>query len=146
MFTHLLPKDSIPFSVDYSQYAKRHYLKRFQKDNLGKQWTVTEEGIVEDLSRITYPDQDLQQTQQIDELWQKDDCWILKYDFKIAGKKESTKDSGNRLVAFLDCSKKTIEILLIYGKGDLPKNMKETQFIRSTISSNFKEIAQIFDL
>jgi hypothetical protein len=139
MFTHLLHKDAIPFSVGYSQYAKRHYLKRFQKDCPGRQWTITEEGIFEDLSRITYPDQDLQQTQQIDELWHKDEYWVLKYDFKIAGKKESAKDSGNRLVAFLDSSKKTIEILLVYGKGDLPKNMKESQFVTCALSDNFSE-------
>lgn len=140
MFTHLLPKDDFPFGLDYSDYAKRHFLKRFQKDNPGRQWMVTEEGIQEDLSRITYSDQDLQQTQQVDELWHKDELWIFKYDFRIAGKKESTKGSGNRCVVFLDNSKKIIEILIIYGKDDLPKNMQETQFINKILSDNFSEL------
>lgn len=139
MFTHLLPKDDTPFGVDYSQYAERHFLKRLQKDNPGKQWLITDESIQEDLSRIAYEDQDLQQTQQIDELWHKDYYWIFKYDFRIAGKKESTKNSGNRLVAFLDSTKKTVEILIIFGKDDLPKNMGEQQFIKSALSEQFPE-------
>lgn len=142
MFTHQLPKDDIPFGVNYSQFAKRHFLKRFEKDNPGKQWAITNEGIQEDLSRISYKDQDLQHTQQVDELWQKDECWILKYDFRIAGKKESTKDSGNRCVAFLDNSKKILEILIIYGKNDLPKNMSETQFITKTLTENYPELLE----
>lgn len=139
MFTHLLPKDDIPFGVDYANFAKSHYLKRFEKDNPGKQWTITEEAIQEDLSRIAYADQDLQQTQQIDELWHKDDYWIFKYDFRIAGKKESTRQSGNRCVGFLVNSKKTIEILLIFNHSYLPKNTKETQFIESILKANYIE-------
>ena len=139
MFTHLLPKDDTPFGVDYSGYAKRHYLKQFQKDNPGKQWLVTEDGIHEDLSRITYADHDLQQTQKVDELWHKDNFWIFKYDFRIAGKKESTKDAGNRCIIFLDNSKKTIEILFIYHHSYLPKNTKETQLIEVLLKDNFNE-------
>lgn len=137
MFTHLLPKDDVPFSVNYSQFAKHNFLKQFRKDNPGRQWMITEEAIMEDLSRITYADQDLQQSQQVDELWHKNDCWILKYDFRIAGKKESTKGSGNRCVLFLDGSKKTIEVLVIYGKNDLPKNKQETQYIKDIIQKHF---------
>lgn len=139
MFTHLLPKDDTPFGVGYADYAKRHYLKQVQKDNPGKQWTVTEDAIHEDLSRITYTDQDLQQTQQVDELWQKDDFWVLKYDFRIAGKRESTKDSGNRCIAFLDNSKKAIEILMIFHHKYLPKNTGEAQFIQKTLEDNFND-------
>lgn len=139
MFTHLLLKDNIPFGVDCSHYAQRHFLKRFQKDNPGRQWAITYDSIQEDLSRISYVDYDLQQTQLVDELWHKDDFWIFKYDFKIAGKKESTKNSGNRCIVFLDSSKKLIEILIIYSKGDLPKNMGEQQFIESTLKDNFTD-------
>src|SRR5690606_23583319 len=82
MFTHPLPKDDIPFGCAYSDFAKRNFLKRFAKDNPGRQWLVTEDGIREDLTRISYTDQDLQLTQQVDELWHKDDKWIFKYDFR----------------------------------------------------------------
>lgn len=139
MFTHLLPKDDIPFGVDYSHYSKRHYLKRFQKDYPGKQWFITNESIQEDLSRITYADQDLQQTQQVDELWHKNEFWIFKYDFRVAGKKQAAKDSGNRCVALLDNSKKTVVILLIFGKDDLPKNKAEQQFIEDILKAEFPD-------
>ncbi len=140
MFTHPLPKDDIPFGCAYSDFAKRNFLKRFAKDNPGRQWLVTEDGIREDLTRISYTDQDLQLTQQVDELWHKDDKWIFKYDFRIAGRKESTKNSGNRCIVFLDNSKKTLLILFIYGKNDLPKNMQETQFVTQVIQKNFPEL------
>lgn len=139
MFTHLLPKDDTPFGATYSNYAKRHYLKRLQKDNPGKQWLVTEEAIFEDLSRITYSDQDLQQTQQVDELWYRDEHWIFKYDFRIAGKKESTKDAGNRCIVFLDNSSKKLEILMIFHHKYLPKNTKESVYIERELLDNFSE-------
>lgn len=139
MFTHLLHKDDTPFSVSYTAYSNRHHLKQLQKDNPGKQWDITQDGIFEDLSRISYTDQDLQQTQQVDELWHKGDCWIFKYDFRIAGKKESTKDAGNRCILFMDNAKKTIEILMIFHHKYLPKNTTETQYIEAIIRSNYPE-------
>ncbi|MDK2899349.1 MAG: hypothetical protein PWQ10_536 [Patescibacteria group bacterium] len=137
MFTHLLLKDDIPFGVDYSAYAKRHYLKQLQKDNPGKQWSITEDGIFEDLSRITYTDQDLQQTQQVDELWHKNEYWIFKYDFRIAGTIESTKGSGNRCVVFINTTRKSMEILMIFHHKYLPKNTKESHYIKQILTKNF---------
>lgn len=74
---------------------------------------------------------------QVDELWHGKDCWIFKYDFRVAGTKTSTKASGNRVVAFLDSSNNFIEILIIYDKGCLPKNKTETTFIEGIIIVNY---------
>ena len=71
MFTHQLAKDNALFTVAFSDYAKLHYLKRFEKDYKGRQWEVTVESIVQDMSRMKTSDSDLQKTQQTDELWQK---------------------------------------------------------------------------
>jgi hypothetical protein len=139
MFTNLLPKDDIPFSVGYSHYASRHFLKQFQKDNPGKQWAYTDESVQKDLSSISYEAQDIQQTQQVNELWHKDEYWIFKYEFRVAGKKESAKDAGNRCVIFLDNGKKTAEILMIFHHKYLPKNTHEQQFIESTIMAEFPD-------
>lgn len=139
MFTHLLAKDDIPFGVEYTDYAKKHYLKRFIKSCPGTQWEYTEEAIFRDLSSISYSAQDLQQSQQVDELWHKDSFWIFKYDFKIAGKHESTKGSGNRCIVFLDNDKKLLEILMIYNKNDLPKSPDETHYIKSIIATEFPD-------
>ena len=63
MFTHRLLNDNILFTVEFCDYAKRHYLKRFEKEYKGKQWIVTVESIFQDLARIKTSDSDLQKTQ-----------------------------------------------------------------------------------
>ena len=139
MFTHLLFNDDNLFVVKFSNYANRHYLKRFEKDYKGRQWDITAESIFQDMARIKTSDSDLQRTQQVDELWHKDSYWIFKYDFRVALTKESTKSSGNRCVTFLDNASNTIEILVIFGKGDLPKNIGEQAFIEQTLNENFQD-------
>jgi len=139
MFTHLLFNDNNLFTVKFSDYAKNHYLKRFEKDYSGKQWDVTVESIFQDLARIKTSASDLQRTQQVDELWHKDSYWIFKYDFRVAQTRESTKSSGNRCIVFLDNVMNRIEILIIFGKGDLPKNTGEQAFIEQTLTKEFQD-------
>ena len=139
MFTRRLATDNILFAVKFSDYAKRHYLKRFEKDYVGRRWEITVESIFQDMSRIKNSDSDLQKTQQVDELWQNGNYWIFKYDFRVAQTKESTKSSGNRCIAFLDNGANTIVILIIYGKGDLPKNINEQAFIEQTLNKEYRE-------
>jgi len=137
MFTHQIYNDNKLFSVTFSDYAKRHYLKRFEKDYKGRQWDITAESIFQDLARIKTSNSDLQKTQQVDELWHKGNFWIFKYDFRVAKTKESTKSSGNRCISFLDNEANKIIILIIYGKGDLPKNIGEQVFIEQTLDREF---------
>ena len=139
MFTHHLFNDNNLFTVKFSVYAKNHYLKRFEKDYRGKQWDITVESVFQDLARIKTSDSDLQKTSQVDELWHKDSYWIFKYDFRIAQTKESAKSSGNRCIVFLDNAANAITILVIYGKGDLPKNVGEQAFIEQTLSEIFSD-------
>jgi hypothetical protein len=123
--------------VKFSDFAKHHYLKRFERDYKGRQWDVTIESIFQDLARIKTSDSDIQKTQQVDELWHRDSFWIFKYDFRVAQTKDSTKSSGNRCVAFLDNADNSIEILIIFGKGDLPKNIGEQAFITQILNKEF---------
>lgn len=139
MFTHLLHNDNNLFTVKFSSYADNHYLRRFEKDYRGKQWEITVESIFQDMARVKTGDSDLQRTQQVDELWHKGNSWIFKYDFRVAQTKESTKSSGNRCVAFLDNAANRIEILIIFGKGDLPKNTGEQVFIEQTLIKEFRD-------
>jgi len=139
VFTHLLPNDNNLFTVKFSDYARSHYLKRFEKDYKGRQWDVTVESIFQDMARIKTSDSDLQRTQQTDELWQKGGYWIFKYDFRVAQTKDSSKASGNRCIAFLDNTANKILVLLIYGKGDLPKNTGEQAFIERTLNEEFPD-------
>ena len=139
MFTHLLHNDDNLFTVRFSDYAKSHFLKRFEKDYRGKQWEITVESICQDLARIKTSDSDLQKTQQVDELWHKDSYWMIKYDSRVAQTKESTKSSGNRCIVFLDNTANRIEILFLFGKSDLPKNTGEQAFIELTLIKEFQE-------
>jgi hypothetical protein len=143
MFLHLLHKDNNLFIAEFDKYAERHYLKRFKKDYKGRQWEVTEDSIMQDLSRIKMSESDLQSTQQVDELWHKDDYWIFKYDFRVAQTKESTKTSGNRCIVFLDNKCNKISILIIYGKGDLPSNMGEQAYIEKTLENEFVNVMRL---
>ncbi|MCR4880226.1 MAG: hypothetical protein K5906_04660 [Bacilli bacterium] len=144
MFSNPLPSSSIHFSVSFREYANSHYRKEFQKKYKGKQWEYTEKSIFEDLRRLRAPNNTTQFSMQVDQLKHKDDYWLIKYDFRIAGKKESTKNSGNRIVAFINNNINKLDILLIYSKTDLPKNIKETAFIERTIKEVYPEITKLF--
>ena len=144
MFSNLLPASSILFNVSYKEYAKSHFLKEFEKKYKGKLWEKTESSIFEDLARLRMINNTTQQSSQIDQLKHKDEYWLFKYDFRIAGTNQSTKSSGNRIVGFINNSEDKLEILLIYNKTDLPKNKKETQYIEDTISENYQEILALF--
>ena len=144
MFSNLLPVSSILFNVSYKEYAKSHFLKEFEKKYKGKQWEKTESSIFEDLKRLRVKNNTTQQSSQIDELKHKNEYWLFKYDFRIAGSNQSTKSSGNRIVGFIDNMQNQLDILLIYSKNDLPKNKKETQYIEDVLSQNYHEIEELF--
>ncbi len=140
MFTHLIPtNDDILLRVDFSEYARRHYLKYFAKKYSKRAWQCTEESIIEDLSRICVASSDLQRTQQVDELWHSGECWIFKYDFRVAGTRMSRKASGNRCIVHLDAELGRAEILMIYDKGCLPKNESESNYIEYVVRTEFAE-------
>ena len=135
MFTNLLPDDEA-YRVYVNNYAKKHYIKRFEKYYKGKIWLVTFESIKDDLRRIRA----LEKTQQVDELQHTDDLWLFKYDFAVAKSGRSPKGSGNRCIAVLDCMVYRVEVLFLYGKNDLSKNQSENNFIKQTLKSDFPKI------
>ena len=138
MLIHQLPNNNELFSVTFTDYSKRHYLKDFEKRYKGKQWDYTKKSIIEDLSRLRIENNTTQLSSQIDELKYDDQEYLAKYDFKVALTKESTKSSGNRCILYINNKTDTIKILLIYNKKDLPKNKDETKFIMDEIENNFE--------
>ena len=143
MFTHQLPKSNTLFSVRFTSFAEKHYLKDFKKKYKGKQWEFTENSIKEDLSRLRMQNNLTQQSNQIDELKYIDNMWLAKYDFKIAGSKQSTKASGNRCILNINNEKNIIEVLMIYNKTHLPKNKDETKYIMQEIENNYKQLSEL---
>lgn len=140
MFTSRLPNDD-DYRVVFSTYAQRHFIKRFAKDYKGKQWAVTQDSIFQDLKRIHA----LVDTQQVDELKCGEGCILFKYDFAVAQTKVSSKASGNRCLIFLDVDRQLQTVLLVYGKGDLPKNQQETAYILGVARREFPELWQRLD-
>lgn len=141
MFTHHLPESNNLLGFEFTSYAKKHYLNNFKKKYPGK-WEYTEESIRNDLSRLRISTNTTQLSSQIDELKYSNNKWIAKYDFSIAGSMKSPKTSGNRCVLFIDNDKELIQVLLIYSKTDLPKNKKETEYIKSVIFEQYSNIAK----
>lgn len=140
MFTDPLP-DNEDYRIFFTPYAKRYYIKRFAKDYRGRRWLVTLDSIFQDLKRV----HSMQQAQQVDELKRGNNCKLFKYDFTIAQSNVSPKASGNRCVVFLDSQRHRQDVLMVYGKGDLPKNTNETQFIYKTIEDHFPELWERLD-
>lgn len=134
MFTSPLP-DNDDYQVVFTDYAKRYFIKHFEKSYRGRRWMVTIDSIFQNLKRVHA----IQMTQQVDELGCGINCKLFKYDFAIAQSGISAKASGNRSVVFLDSEKHRQDILLVYAKSDLPKNIGETQFIRKTIEKQFPD-------
>lgn len=139
MLLHQLPKNNELFLVTYTNYAKRHFLKDFQKKYKGKQWDYTEKSFIQDLRRLRVENNLTQSSSQIDELKYCDHEYLAKYDFKVALTKESTKSSGNRCVLYINDTKNIIEILMIYNKTHLPKNKDESKYIMDEIVFVYKE-------
>lgn len=139
MLTHQLSRNNELFSVTYTNYSKRHYLKDFQKKYKGKQWDYTEKSIIQDLSRLRMENNSTQASMQIDELKYDNHKYLAKYDFKIALTNESTKSSGDRCVLYIDDANDIIQILLIYNKTHLPKNKDETKWIMDEIEVYLEE-------
>lgn len=135
MFTSPLP-DNEDYRIFFTEYADRHYIKRFAKDYKGRCWIVTKDSIFQDLKRV----HSMQVTQQVDELKHGENCKLFKYDFAIAQSGVSAKRSGNRCVVFLDSRHHRQDVLMLYGKDDIPKNMSETQYIYSTVKSQFEKL------
>lgn len=134
MFTSHLPDDS-DYRVVFSDFAKRHFVKRFDKSYKGKQWLFTQKSIFAQLKRVHA----IQQSQQVDELKSTAECILFKYDFAVAQTHVSAKASGNRCIVFLDTASQTQTVLLVYGKTDLPKNQQETAYIYSTVSGEYPD-------
>lgn len=139
MFTSRLPNQD-DYRVVISPYAQKHYIKRFAKNHPGKQWAVTQDSICQALKHIHA----LASTQQVDELKQRNGYMLFKYDFAVAQTHTSPKASGNRCLVFLNSHNLQQTILLVYNKGDLPKNQGETAHILGVARHYFPELWSLF--
>lgn len=133
--------NEIQFSVQFSDFAERHFCKDFMKKYKGKKWLETKKTITATLERAFA----FQKTSLIDNIKysQEDGIGLFKLDFRVAGTNVSPKSSGSRVIFSLNNNTGSVIILLVYGKDHCKKSQSETQWIIDQIKTNFPEYRAI---
>ncbi len=130
--------DPSRYLVQISDYAKRHYAKKFEKRYAKKQWDVTLRSVFAELARIN----ENIQYKKAETIHSGDDRRIVKYYFRVAQTKDSAKGSGNRVIALIDSKKMVATILLIYSKNEIaPPN--ETAKWQAEVKGNFPALRDL---
>lgn len=132
--------DQCKYNVVVEPFAERHFIKSFAK-KYKTQWVKTLNNIIFICEHI----ENVLKTQRADLISVGGNCRLVKLDFAIFGLKISPKKSGNRCILMVDDKTRTVRILLVYAKTDLPlKN--ETQEWKSMIKGEYKDVAEAFGL
>ena len=126
------------YNVIVHEYAKRHFIKWFQKKYTGW-WMKTLETICFMLERAD----GLRNTDKAEIIYTSWKKHIIKGNFSVVWTHESPKTSGNRYIAFIDDEVCICEILLVYSKNDITGN-HETIWWQQLIKENFPEIMRFF--
>lgn len=124
---------SINYEVVFEKFTERHFIKTFEKKHKGA-WDITKRIITEEFRQIDY----LFLKKVAEVIIDFDDIKICKTEFKIAGTEVSRHGSGNRCIVALCKSKKSVSVLLIYGKTDI-SSKNETVEWKSIIKKNYTE-------
>ena len=75
MSTQELGSDGL-FNVDFTEFAKTHYLKSFAKKH-GRAWEITQRAVIASLQRAD----NLLETSKLTAIHKKDGCTIAKLEF-----------------------------------------------------------------
>ncbi len=129
----------INYSVQIEVFARRHFIKRFEK-KYKEYWNVSLIAITAEFERID----NLLLTDKADIIIDTNNVKIIKTQFRIAGTKESAKKSGNRVIIAWHEKDKFVYILLVYGKTDLASNNKETEKWKKIIKNNYCQYKHLF--
>ena len=132
--------DQYKYRVIFEDFAKRHFIKNFEK-KYKSQWNKTQDDIIfvcEHIDKMLL-------TKRADLISVADNFRLVKLDFAIFGLKMSPKSSGNRCILFLDDRMRTVRILLVYSKNDIPTH-NETQEWKNIIKIQYPNTKDIFNL
>lgn len=127
------------YSVQIEEYAKRHFIKSFEK-KYNSQWSVTLKSIIFELERVD----NFLKTDRAEIICDSVDIKILKTKFRIARSKESAKSSGNRCIVAWHTKDRFVSILLVYGKTDLSSKNKETDEWKRMMKDNYPKYKHLF--
>lgn len=124
--------DPSRYLVRLSEYAKRHYVKAFEKRYAKKQWEVTLSSIVAEMARV----EENIRYKKAETIHSGDNQRIIKYYFRVAQTQDSAKRSGNRVIALIDDIDKVVTILLLYSKNEIT-TPNETAKWQKQVKDNF---------
>ena len=131
------------YRVLFEKYSERHYIKAFKK-GYGNQWLVTQKA----LAQLAHIDQLILNGRTNPPIHRTEDNkkWIVKHEFAIAGRKQSAKSSGNRVILYVNHNERTVRVLLLYHKDHLGKTANETAAWRNIVKQEFKDLLAEFSL
>lgn len=126
------------YLVQLSDYARRHYVRAFEKRYAKKQWDITLQSLYADLSRfskfIKYDKAEIIHTGQTRK--------IVKVYFRVAQTQDSAKSSGNRAIVLVEEQTRVVTILLIYSKNEISAPNETVQW-QSRIKENFPKLREL---
>ncbi len=120
------------YAVVVEKFAEWHYIKKFQKKYREKKWRITQTAIE---AVCANPKRAIER-EEMQTITDTGEVLICKYDFAVAGTKQSRKKSGNRVILAVHKQEKISRILLVYHKNDLKKG-NETQQWKKLIRGNY---------
>ena len=129
---------SIKYAVTIQPFAKRHFIKTFEKKYKGA-WDITLTAITDEFEKIDILFLKTIAEQITDK---KGDIIICKTEFKISGTQDSRHASGNRCIVAMCKSMATVDVLLVYAKTDI-HGSNETAEWKGLIKENYPEYREI---
>ncbi|MEK7167650.1 MAG: hypothetical protein AAB791_01465 [Patescibacteria group bacterium] len=129
---------SIRYAVDIGQYARRHYIKSFEK-KYGRAWDITIEALIQEFQNFDV----LLGLTIAEKIAESGDVKICKVEFKIAGSEKSRHGSGNRCIVAVHKDTNKIDILLVYHKNYLGEG-HETMKWKQIVVENYPQYAGLF--
>lgn len=124
-------------TVDIKEFAKTHFIKRFEK-KYKSHWEITLRAIIQELERVD----NLLLTSRAETICDSGEVKIIKTQFAVAKSRESAKTSGNRCIVAWHPDKQLVAILLLYGKTDLG-SANETAEWKKIVKNNYPQYRDI---
>lgn len=125
------------YTVEIEDFAERHFIKKFRK-KYKHDWDRTEEAIRAMYARID----NLIEKKRANTISDVNGIRIIKSEFSVVGTNISPKASGNRCIAACVVEAKTVKILLVYSKNDLPGH-NETATWKKLVAENYPEYVSL---
>jgi hypothetical protein len=121
------------FTVVVEEFAKRHYIKLFEKKHK-THWGITLQAICAELARLD----EVLRMSRAETIVSGESVRIVKTQFKVVSSKESAKTSGNRCIVAWHVDEQRVCVLLVYGKTDLP-GTNETAAWKKLVKENYPQ-------